>query len=145
MLEYYTGILFLTTNRVGAFDDAFKSRIHLALYFPPLKEKQTLAIWKMNLKRTLARKDNMMEADVDEIISFAKEQFHEGKKTDSNWNGRQIRNAFQTAAALAEFDAQSKRQNPKGPVYSRLHTKHFKTVSQASKQFDDYIKSFSGK
>ena len=143
VLEYYTGILFLTTNRVGAFDDAFKSRIHLPLYFPPLREKQTIAIWKMNLKRTLERKEGMMEADVDEIVSFAKDQFSKGQKTDSNWNGRQIRNAFQTAAALAEFDAQSRNQNQKGPVYSRLHTKHFNVVAQASQQFDDYIKSFS--
>ncbi|KAK6222191.1 hypothetical protein QIS74_04446 [Colletotrichum tabaci] len=30
-LEYYDGILILTTNRVGTFDEAFKSRIQLAL------------------------------------------------------------------------------------------------------------------
>lgn len=30
-LEYYEGILILTTNRVGTFDEAFKSRIQLAL------------------------------------------------------------------------------------------------------------------
>lgn len=29
VLEYYAGILFLTTNRVGTFDEAFKSRIHM--------------------------------------------------------------------------------------------------------------------
>lgn len=32
MMEYYTGLLFLTTNRVGSFDEAFKSRIHISLY-----------------------------------------------------------------------------------------------------------------
>jgi len=36
ILEYYTGILFLTTNRVGTFDEAFRSRIHMWLYYPPL-------------------------------------------------------------------------------------------------------------
>ena len=35
-LEYYSGILFLTTNRVGALDPAFKSRIHISLYYPNL-------------------------------------------------------------------------------------------------------------
>lgn len=35
-LEYYAGILFLTTNRVALFDDAFKSRIHMSLYYPAL-------------------------------------------------------------------------------------------------------------
>jgi len=32
ILEYYSGILFLTTNRVGTIDEAFKSRIHVSLY-----------------------------------------------------------------------------------------------------------------
>jgi hypothetical protein len=31
VLEYFQGILFLTTNRVSSFDDAFQSRIHIAL------------------------------------------------------------------------------------------------------------------
>src|SRR4051794_28771603 len=30
-MEYYAGILFLTTNRVGDFDEAFTSRIHVSL------------------------------------------------------------------------------------------------------------------
>lgn len=30
-LEYYSGILFLTTNRVGSIDEAFRSRIHMRL------------------------------------------------------------------------------------------------------------------
>lgn len=33
VLEYYNGLLFLTTNRVGSIDQAFKSRIHLSLYY----------------------------------------------------------------------------------------------------------------
>lgn len=32
VLEFYSGILFLTTNRVGTMDEAFKSRIHISLY-----------------------------------------------------------------------------------------------------------------
>ena len=41
VLEYYEGILFLTTNRVGISDEAFKSRIHISLYYPPLNWQQT--------------------------------------------------------------------------------------------------------
>jgi hypothetical protein len=33
VLEYYNGLLFLTTNRVGTIDEAFKSRIHISLYY----------------------------------------------------------------------------------------------------------------
>lgn len=39
ILEYYNGVLFLTTNRVGTLDDAFKSHIHMSLYYPVLTEK----------------------------------------------------------------------------------------------------------
>jgi SpoVK/Ycf46/Vps4 family AAA+-type ATPase len=35
-LEYYDGILILTSNRVGTFDEAFKSRIQVALHYPNL-------------------------------------------------------------------------------------------------------------
>ncbi|CAK7212183.1 hypothetical protein SCUCBS95973_001355 [Sporothrix curviconia] len=51
VLEYYSGILFLTTNRVGTLDEAFKSRIHMSLYYPPLNRTQTLQIFEMNIRR----------------------------------------------------------------------------------------------
>ncbi|KAL8648503.1 MAG: hypothetical protein Q9226_005964 [Calogaya cf. arnoldii] len=141
------------TNRVAGFDEAFKSRIHLPLYFPPLKRKQTLAIWEINLKRTLERKNGMMQANKNEIMAFAETHFAEGRKQETNWNGRQIRNAFQTAAALAEFDGQKHQEKHqekhqgsqnRGPVYSRLHTNHFKVVAKAAEQFDKYIQSVDG-
>jgi hypothetical protein len=37
-LDYLQGILFLTTNRVGHFDEAFKSRIHLSLGYEKLDD-----------------------------------------------------------------------------------------------------------
>lgn len=36
LLEYYKGILFLTTNRVDNIDAAFESRIHLSLQYEEL-------------------------------------------------------------------------------------------------------------
>ncbi|KAL4938526.1 P-loop containing nucleoside triphosphate hydrolase protein, partial [Aspergillus oleicola] len=39
MIEYYfSGILFLTTTRIGTLDGAFKSRVQLAVHYPPLDE-----------------------------------------------------------------------------------------------------------
>lgn len=38
VLEYYEGILILTSNRVGTFDEAFKSRILLSLDYDNLSE-----------------------------------------------------------------------------------------------------------
>jgi len=39
LLEYFQGILFLTTNRVETFDEAFQSRIHMALRYNDLDKK----------------------------------------------------------------------------------------------------------
>ncbi|KAL9596832.1 MAG: hypothetical protein Q9219_005546 [cf. Caloplaca sp. 3 TL-2023] len=55
VLEFYPGILFLTTNKIGHFDEAFKSRIHVSLYY-----RSTLKIWKMNLDR-LAKSKKTLE------------------------------------------------------------------------------------
>ncbi|PYH43521.1 uncharacterized protein BP01DRAFT_402635, partial [Aspergillus saccharolyticus JOP 1030-1] len=48
------------------------------------------------------------------------------------WNGRQIRNAFQTAIALAEFKAQDKHHIP-------LTRDHFIQVTSVSNQFNSYL------
>ncbi|KAG5743828.1 hypothetical protein H9Q70_013464 [Fusarium xylarioides] len=44
-LEYYDGIMILTSNRVGIFDKAFKSRIQLSLRYNDLEEGQRRQIW----------------------------------------------------------------------------------------------------
>lgn len=49
-MEYYSGILFLTTNRIGDFDEAFTSRIHMSLYYPELNGAKTVEVFKINLK-----------------------------------------------------------------------------------------------
>lgn len=46
MIEYFEGILFLTSNRATAFDEAFKSRIHLTIQFPELAPEKRAQIWK---------------------------------------------------------------------------------------------------
>lgn len=51
VLEYYEGIMFLTTNRVSTFDAAFQSRIHISLEYPDLDKKSRKAIWENFLKQ----------------------------------------------------------------------------------------------
>lgn len=46
MLEYFEGILFLTTNRQDQFDEAFQSRIHLTIKLPELGHKERQGIWR---------------------------------------------------------------------------------------------------
>lgn len=51
VLEYYEGIMFLTTNRVQTFDAAFQSRIHISLEYPELDKPARKAIWRNFLER----------------------------------------------------------------------------------------------
>lgn len=45
-LEYFQGVLFLTTNRRQDFDDAFRSRIHVTISYPQLSNRSQSLIWK---------------------------------------------------------------------------------------------------
>jgi len=48
-LEYYEGIMFLTTNRVQTFDDAITSRIHLMMKYEPLSPDYRRIVWQSRL------------------------------------------------------------------------------------------------
>ena len=150
VLEYFTGILFLTTNRVGAFDEAFKSRIHVSLYYPPLDWTQTDAIWRMHMRRLTekkSRKDVILHIDEAQILAFARKHYLLTTPKKANWNGRQIRNAFQTATALAEYEAQEHKldrnkttpSEQATPMELELKVDHFDKVAWASFEFDKYL------
>ncbi|KAL2058236.1 hypothetical protein ABVK25_001854 [Lepraria finkii] len=143
VLEYYSGILILTTNRIGQFDEAFSSRVHIKLYYPKLDEKSTINIWKMNLKR-IPRTQLDLDVEDDKIIKFAKQQWAETKeKQTQRWNGRQIKNAFQTAIALARWDHQEAFRDDDNQR-ACLSVKQFKIVAETSAHFDDYISIMYG-
>ncbi|KXX79003.1 Fidgetin-like protein 1 [Madurella mycetomatis] len=149
VLEYYSGILFLTTNRVGALDEAFRSRIHVSLYYPHLSRGDTLAILKDNLNR-LPRVEDVAEGEVagpghiqiqdKEIEEFVTSEFNRcyEKHNRGPWNGRQIRNAVQIASCLAFYEVQSKPQSKN--VRAVLTATHFKTVAETTAEFDRYLR-----
>ncbi|EFQ33968.1 ATPase [Colletotrichum graminicola M1.001] len=91
-LEYFQGILFLTTNRVETFDDAFQSRIHIALRYESLNQKAKKSIFKIFVERV-----RVLEK-VD-LKPFSDEDYDDLAK--HNLNGRQIKNTVRTAQALA--------------------------------------------
>ncbi|OHF01612.1 AAA family ATPase [Colletotrichum orchidophilum] len=88
-LEYYSGILFMTTNRVRTFDDAFKSRIHVPLKYDDLPRDSRMKVWKNFLGN--------VEGGID-----IDEAGYE-KLAESKLNGRQIKNVVRTAKSLAAY------------------------------------------
>ncbi|KAJ7757187.1 hypothetical protein DFH07DRAFT_958772 [Mycena maculata] len=95
LLEYYQGILFLTTNRINTFDPAFKSRIHMALKYENLDADARKCLWKDFLGQ-LKGGANISEEGYGVLAQY-------------NVNGREIKNAVKTAESLASF-----MQNPLG-------------------------------
>ncbi|KAI1110746.1 hypothetical protein F5Y14DRAFT_342033 [Nemania sp. NC0429] len=112
-LEYYSGILFLTTNRPDVMDDAVKSRVQVHLQYPRLGLIETLAIFQTNLDRLIDIEferskitgEPALTVQSDGILAFAAAHYHrhEGNAVSPPWNGRQIRNAFQIAPSIARY------------------------------------------
>ncbi|KAH8592018.1 P-loop containing nucleoside triphosphate hydrolase protein [Bisporella sp. PMI_857] len=46
LIEYQSGIVILTTNRISEFDTAFHSRIHVTIEYGPLTLKEKMEIWR---------------------------------------------------------------------------------------------------
>lgn len=79
-LEHYDGILFLTTNRLQAFDEAVLSRVHLALRYNALGEKDRAAVWKYFLDQVRIKQGRPVFED-DVIVNLARQKL----------NGREVR------------------------------------------------------
>ncbi|KAL7811886.1 hypothetical protein V8C26DRAFT_215244 [Trichoderma gracile] len=131
-LEYYRGVLFLTTNRVRSFDTAFLSRIHVALHYKNLGDEERERIWTHNFDRL----DRDSRGKI-RVAMAAREFVWSSQEVRAlRWNGREIRNAMQTALALAESDS-----NEEGLQTITIGEKHIRAVVKMSKGFKDYIKS----
>ncbi|OJI86042.1 hypothetical protein ASPTUDRAFT_38784 [Aspergillus tubingensis CBS 134.48] len=136
VLEYYSGILILTTNRVGDFDEAAISRIHCALYYPPLDRQRTLEVWRKGISHLKLQNGSCpipVKFDRKEILDFARRLWKDGYR----WNGRQIKNALQTAVALAEWD--KIKDNPDSEACPELKVEHLETVAKANAHFESYL------
>ncbi|KAL6230603.1 hypothetical protein BDW75DRAFT_63288 [Aspergillus navahoensis] len=111
-LEYYQGILFLTSNRGIHFDDAILSRIHLIIKYKEMSRELSRGLWSTFLTkaRTVQGPAMIEEHDLRRLESFA-------------LNGREIKNIAAIAHALAEADA------------SQVSYKHLELAAESKKKF----------
>ncbi|KAJ3958821.1 hypothetical protein N0V92_004575 [Colletotrichum tropicale] len=92
-LEYFSGVVFLTTNRLRTFDAAMSSRIHLALgYKAPDAETRRL-MWLQCLRKVPTNEIEFNDMD-DVSENFVSHRI----------NGRDISNAVNTARTIARFE-----------------------------------------
>jgi hypothetical protein len=170
-IEYYRGILFLTTNRVGTFDDAFMSRIHIVIAYKQLDQDDRIQIWKQFFDKLRADKPDF------HVLSRARKYvLTDQEMVELQWNGRQIRNgkhpilqllldslylawlltvsffhisAFQTAVALAEYRFLQRKKNLKpgdddADLGPELDQEDFESVREMTSQFQEYLNKVHG-
>ncbi|KAK3371085.1 P-loop containing nucleoside triphosphate hydrolase protein [Lasiosphaeria ovina] len=112
VLEYYQGIMFLTTNQIAEFDIAIPSRIHVSIQYESLKDYQMEAIFHGFLDKLDQRG---LVDDYDGIKDWLEEVVYKEK-----FDGRQIRNTVTTALGLARAETKYRGQG------GRLRKDHLK-------------------
>ncbi|CAE6420488.1 unnamed protein product [Rhizoctonia solani] len=138
VLEYHSGVLILTTNRIRSFDDAFLSRFSVALRYPDLDRDSRKVLWsKFLLLAGASVEGNKSTSSLKAITSSATEGMDtEGIATPrhfslidinklslKNLNGRVIKQTVRTAQALAVSAGE------------QLSMSHVETVLKISDQF----------
>ena len=118
VLEYYEGILFLTSNRVSTFDDAFKSRIHVPLKYNDLTVESRKKIWK----NFLGKLDDSVQMNEEGYDGLAQ----------ANINGRQIKNVIRTAKSLAQYHGE------------KLDRTKLEQVIKIQEEFEQELESMNG-
>lgn len=91
IVEYFDGIMFLTTNRFQSIDSAFKSRIHLSISYPPLSTDNKRELWRESITRACAQRRPLWVTE-----KFLK------TVAESPLNGREIKNTVGVAHALSQ-------------------------------------------
>ncbi|KAI1145988.1 P-loop containing nucleoside triphosphate hydrolase protein [Nemania diffusa] len=137
VLAYYDGILILTSNRVGTFDEAFRSRIQLTLRYENLSQTQRHKIWENFMQRLETLESPKTAAASSSsprtrMISGCRFDFqdiraHIPELAERNLNGREIRNAISTARQLAMY-----KKEP-------MSYKHLERVIKETSKFEAYI------
>ncbi|KAK8079318.1 hypothetical protein PG994_003125 [Apiospora phragmitis] len=110
-LEYFEGVLFLTTNRLQDFDSAFESRIDVRLEFPDLNQASRLRVWK-NLLGKLKQPVTFTENEYKTLAA-------------AEVNGRRIKNIIKSSAFIAAAEDEEGGE-------ASLKMKHIQTMLQIS-------------
>ncbi|KAK1839779.1 ATPase [Colletotrichum chrysophilum] len=124
VLEYYEGILILTTNRITQFDIAVQSRVNLGIKYDDLQRDQKQEIFDNFIGQL--KPDQVKDKEM--IRRWFKDE-EEARDWTEGLNGRQIRNILFSAASLAQQDG------------GELDLKHISRMAKSTWRFHDSIKT----
>lgn len=142
-LEYFNGILFLTTNRIGKIDQAISSRLHLILHYKRLKQPEIENVFRINIDRLRQSEKQRAEFSIvqplavveSDIMQFVTDHCAKHPGGKGAWNGRQIRNAFIIAAGIAHDEAE---QQQSADFQPQLRYSHFKKVEKLTDEYMEF-------
>jgi len=126
VLEYYQGIIILTTNRIMSLDVAVESRIHLAIQYKDLTTQQRIHIFSSFL-------DDIDDDKISDREAIKQHLAMPLKLMNLKLNGRQIRNIVMSALLLAESEQR------------KLSWTHVLNAIHATNNFLECLKDSSGK
>lgn len=112
VLEWFQGVLVLTTNRVETFDAAFESRIHISIGYKELDQSSRRTIWANFLKKhdetqaaASAKPPKLEDGEKEKHLKRTLPHKISGDEIDElakkPLNGRQIKNMLKSAQLLA--------------------------------------------
>lgn len=130
-MEYYRGILILTTNQIAQFDVAVHSRVHIAVEYTTLNRSQKERIFDGFLKPL---DDKGLIENYDRIKEWLSESVYD---STPGLDGRQIRNIITSGLGIArssEGNGKLKRQHL---LEVFQNTSYFKRAYE--KEFDKFI------
>ncbi|QRW04247.1 AAA family ATPase [Ceratobasidium sp. AG-Ba] len=138
VLEYHSGVLILTTNRIRSFDDAFLSRFSVALRYPDLDRESRKVLWSKFLvlagasveeNKSIGSLKAITASGIDGAVTEGIATPRHFSLADINklslktLNGRVIKQTVRTAQALAVSAGE------------QLSMSHVDTVLKISDQF----------
>lgn len=119
--------MFLTGNRVGAFDQAFQSRIHITLGIPEFNEAVRKEVWTIFLNDLEQKRRDGSDPLLTVVECEALRREVLRSWSGELLNGRQIRNCVRSALALAQDKGE------------KVSAKHFKIVIELGNTFTNYM------
>ncbi|KIW91000.1 uncharacterized protein Z519_08783 [Cladophialophora bantiana CBS 173.52] len=124
VLEYFEGVMILTTNRITSLDIAVQSRIHLAIRYTDLTREQKIKIYNIFLSQLIA--EGKVDTDgIDDWIRWV--------GCEAEVNGRQIRNIVSSAYLLARSRTQ----------HRNLKRDDLQTVNGIMKKFQKQLETLT--
>ncbi|KAI1504847.1 hypothetical protein F5X99DRAFT_370075 [Biscogniauxia marginata] len=165
-MEYFPGLLFLTSNSIGLFDEAVMSRIHLAIRYDRPTDEQRRDIWRSLFDKleedqrlaTLARerghaalntagrsaeeetKPDIIIPQTTRDVVLSKNQY----AVNFQLNGRDIRNILLSAINLARYESSSSSRSGKRPAVIKVTAEQLERVLKNKEEFNNDYKLATG-